>query len=361
MPLGWAIIGDCCLGKFPRPSVIVANKTHILASGQGTTFSTCPTHLKVTETLYNPNVEVTHSQDTIFLRTSEDDQPGLLVEDREFLQIMDKHCYRDEDGHWTAPLPFRKNRSSLPNNRNQAVRRMRSLISSFKKKKHQTRSCYHIHGVSSKKGHAEKAPTLEGEGLWYLPTFVVYHLRKPTQIRMVFDASASFAGKSLNSILLPGPNLTNSLLGILLRFRKKRVAVIEQMFHSFRITEDHRNCVRFIWFEDNDPPKPLTGYRMCVHLFGNSPSPVVATYLLQKRVSDDSCDIDIQEFVTKNFYVDDSLALFPLKGEAMDVLLRTHAKLMEEGQLRFHKFASNSQLVVNVLSILRDGQYSSHV
>ena len=38
---------------------------------------------------------------------------------------------------------------------------------------------------------------------------------------------------SLNKVLLPGPDLMNSLLGVLIRFRRERVGImcdLEQMF-----------------------------------------------------------------------------------------------------------------------------------
>jgi hypothetical protein len=60
----------------------------------------------------------------------------------------------------------------------------------------------------------------------------------------------------------------NSLLGILLRFRKEAFAItvdIEQMFHNFRVTEDHRRFLRFLWHEHNDIQKPLIDYQMAVH------------------------------------------------------------------------------------------------
>lgn len=70
-----------------------------------------------------------------------------------------------------------------------------------------------------------------------------------------------------------------------MRFRKEQVAVtadIEQMFYSFVVREDHRDFLRFLWYRDNNPSKDVVEYRMRVHVFGNSPSPTVATYCLRR-------------------------------------------------------------------------------
>lgn len=113
-------------------------------------------------------------------------------------------------------------------------------------------------------GHAEIAPPLTGkEECWYLPFFGVYHPRKPDQIRVVFDSSARFEGVSLNDVLLTGPNLNNSLLGVLMRLREEKVAVtadIKQMFHCFEVREDHRNFLRFLWHQNNDMEQPIVEY-----------------------------------------------------------------------------------------------------
>ena len=87
--------------------------------------------------------------------------------------------------------------------------------------------------------------------VWYLPHFGVYHPKKPDQIRVVFDSSAEFQGVSLNKELLPGPDLMNSLVGVLIRFRKENIAVIcdiEQMCHAFHVNVEHQNFLRFLWF-----------------------------------------------------------------------------------------------------------------
>ena len=94
-----------------------------------------------------------------------------------------------------------------------------------------------------KRGAAEIAPKdIPGE-CWYLPLFGVYHPRKPDQIRGVFDSPAIFEGVSLNSLLMSGPDLTNNLVGVLMRFRINAVAItsdVEQMFYQFRVTENHK-------------------------------------------------------------------------------------------------------------------------
>ncbi|KAK3735290.1 hypothetical protein QZH41_010583, partial [Actinostola sp. cb2023] len=137
-------------------------------------------------------------------------------------------------------------------------------------------------------GHAEVVPLDEVATTkpgWYLPHFGVYNPQKPNKVRIVYEAAAECGEVSLNSLLLPGPDLTNSLIGILLRFRESPVAFmadVEQMFYSFSVQENHRNYLKFLWYQDNNPGKDILEYRMKVHIFGSTSSPAVATYGLRK-------------------------------------------------------------------------------
>ena len=79
---------------------------------------------------------------------------------------------------------------------------------------------------------------------------------------------------------------------------------------------------------------------MCVHVFGNSPSPAVATYGLRRMVPDS--DPDVIKFVNKDFYVDDALTYLPSVKEAVDLLKQTQTDL-QTADLKLHKVASNSQ------------------
>jgi hypothetical protein len=60
-------------------------------------------------------------------RTKDDQKIGLSTEDREFLDLMDESLTKDDSGDWIAPLPFRKKRPPLPNNREQVLKRAENL------------------------------------------------------------------------------------------------------------------------------------------------------------------------------------------------------------------------------------------
>jgi hypothetical protein len=199
-------------------------------------------------------------------------------------------------------------------------------------------------------GHAEVAtPVKEDKEVWYIPIFGVYHLQKKDQIRVVFDSSAEQDGLFLNKVLLSGPDLTNSLLGVLLRFRQSPIAIIadiQKIFYTFFVRKEHRNYLHFFWYSDNNPEKELTEYRMCVHVFSNSSSPAAATGALRKTM----CEIeetyvqDVREFVEKGFYVDDGLASVLVECVLMN---RTQAGPSSGGNLRLHTLASNSDEILN--------------
>ena len=131
-------------------------------------------------------------------------------------------------------------------------------------------------------GYCEAVDDSGPEGkLWYLPHHGVYHPEKPGKIRVVFDCSAKFNGVSLNTNLLPGPNITNSLIGVLLRFRREKIAIqadIKSMFHQVRIPAEDRDLLRFLWWKNGNLDEDLKEYRMTVYPFGTVSSPSCANF-----------------------------------------------------------------------------------
>ncbi|CAC5401470.1 unnamed protein product [Mytilus coruscus] len=120
LPLGWVVIGEVCLGKVHAPSVINVRKTHVLNDGRHTTFPLCDLNIKVNDV-----------EDHIFVRTPADNKLGLSVQDRQFLELMQRHFRKDENGLWSAPLPFIQPKPQMPNNRYQAWKRAQILESSL--------------------------------------------------------------------------------------------------------------------------------------------------------------------------------------------------------------------------------------
>lgn len=144
--------------------------------------------------------------------------------------------------------------------------------------------------------------------------------------------------------------MNNTLLGVLLRFCREPIAItsdVEQMFYCFVIREDHRDYLRYLWYEDNDINKNIAEYRMKVHVFGNSPSPAVAIYCMRRaaQVGELEHGSDARQFVERQFYVDDGLTSVATPEEAIDLLTRTR-KLLAESNLQLHKVASNSNQVM---------------
>lgn len=81
----------------------------------------------------------------------------------------------------------------------------------------------------------------------------------------------------------------NLLCGVLCRFRKERIAFvcdIEQMFYQFNVNVEHRNYLRFLWWNEGDLEKDPTVYRMTVYLFGAVSSPACANFALKQAATD---------------------------------------------------------------------------
>ena len=93
------------------------------------------------------------------------------------------------------------------------------------------------------KGYAEKVDGADDgiPGLtWYIAHHCIINPNKPGKLRFVYDCAAEYENTTLNKEVLQGPDLTNKLIGGLLRFRKHKMALmsnIEAMFHQVRVTD----------------------------------------------------------------------------------------------------------------------------
>ena len=267
---------------------------------------------------------------------------------------MEEGIRQTADGHYEMPVPFRGNTPKLPNNKTLALRRLVKLKTRMENDTNYRQDYIAFMQDIIERGYAEKAPHEQRHNddgkLWYIPHHGVYHPQKPGKIRIVFDCSTNFMGHSLNKYLLQGPDLTNSLVGVLCRFRQEAIAFmcdLEAMFHQFKVAEEDRDYLRFYWWENGDTTRNPVQYRMTVHLFGAASSPGCSNFGLKKAATDNEGKFgsDAANFIRNNVYVDDGLKSVASVSEAT-LLIEDTKSIFARGGMRLHKFISNSKEVI---------------
>lgn len=301
--------------------------------------------------------EMVNPDDVIKILESDFNERGqeettFSQEDLNFLAKLKEGIRQKQDGHFEMPLPFKQDKPSLPNNKSCAVQRLMSLK---RKLRRDQQYCTDYLGFMEDiiaRGHAEKVPEdeVDNQPVWYIPHHGIYHPQKPGKIRVVFDCSARFQETSLNDQLLTGPELTNTLVGVLCRFRKGPIAImcdVEKMFHQFHVRPEHQDYLRFLWWENGDLESPPSIFRMKVHLFGAASSPGCANFGLKHLATQgqDKFNSSTVKFIRRNFYVDDGLVCATSEAEAIQ-LIKEARDLCSTGKLRLHKFISNSKEVL---------------
>ncbi|XP_052386018.1 uncharacterized protein LOC127933238 [Carassius gibelio] len=280
------------------------------------------------------------------------DDVNISQDDLKFLAKIRKGIRHKEDGHFEMPLPFKSERPNLPDNKACAIHRLKCSGKKLKRNKQYYMDYKKFMDEIIALGDAERVPEqdIDKRPAWYIPHHGVYHPQKPGKIRVVFDASAKFRDTSLNDHLLTGPELTNTLLGVLYRFRRGPVAFmcdIESLFHQFHVNACDQD---YLWWENRDLETPFTVYRMKVHLFGAASSPGCANYGLKHLAAEGegSFDEETIKFIKTNFYVDDGLGSVDTEEQAIQ-LVNEARKLCRMCNLRLHKFISNSTQVLALL------------
>ena len=106
---------------------------------------------------------------------------------------------------------------------------------------------------------------------------------KSTPVRIIFNSSANYKGHVLNDYWAKGPDMINSLLGILLRENETAVVGdIRKMYHSISITLKDQHCHRFLRRDMPAEEDPKT-YCMKAVDMGDRPSATIDTVALKKN------------------------------------------------------------------------------
>ena len=149
---------------------------------------------------------------------------------------------------------------------------------------------------------------------------------------------------------MSGPDLTNQIVGTLVKFREDYVAImadIEAMFYQVFVANRHRSLLSFLWWENLDIKEQPQRCHMNVHVFGGTTSPSFSNHALRRTARDNEVkyDPEVAGTLKCNFYVDGLLK--SVKHEEIAVTLMKDVKaLCAEGGLHLTKFVSNSKHVL---------------
>ena len=287
----------------------------------------------------------------------------MSQEDKKALKMLNESKAL-EDGRYKFCLPWKDESTSLPYNRSMAEHRLKLLERKFERNinyaqlyKEQLQD-YIAKGYASPANPSHVQPGRE----WFIPHHGVVNPKKPGKVRVVFDAAARFRGVSLNDSLLQGPDLVNSLVGVLMRFRQYPVAIIsdiEAMFHQVAVKETDRGALRFLWFRNGDPAQGVEAYQMNRFIFGAKPSPCAAAFALQSAAQDfkSQYPLEVSQTILRNFYVDDMLKSVRTVEEAVSLSVDLRKLLLRRG-FNLTKWSSNK---VSVLNSIPEGERAADV
>ena len=275
------------------------------------------------------------------------DHKSWSVEDHKVMDLWNRTC-KVVDGHYELPIPWKEN-AYVPNNYSMANSRLKSTKKSLERRGLYER--YHQELMKlMQNNHAEPVPQqalLPAARVWYLPHQAVLSEKKPGKLRVVFDCAAKFCGESLNDKCMQGPNLTNKLLNVLLRFREHSWAFIgdiQAMYYQVVIPVEDRDALRFLWF---DEAGEIVQYRMTRHVFGGIWCASSSTFALRQVLKDISnVDPLVVNLVNRSFYVDDCLQSHHNK-ETLMKLLRDSVEILASRGFCLTKLVVNDPLLLN--------------
>ncbi|XP_066916601.1 uncharacterized protein [Clytia hemisphaerica] len=218
------------------------------------------------------------------------------------------------DNRMEVDLLWKEDHPTMPFNRDYAMQRLNSLEKRLAKDTTLARMYDTAIREFIDLGHARILTDSEvksrSDVTNYIPHHGVTHPNKPGKVRVVFDAAAKFKGTSLNDKLLAGPDLLNSLVAVLHRFRAGRFAAsadIEKMFNQVKVSPKDSDTLRFLY--RFDPGGEVKDCILLFHVFGKKDSPCIANFAL--RSCAEETDIEsIRDEILRNFYVDDYLGSF---------------------------------------------------
>ncbi|CAK1596115.1 unnamed protein product [Parnassius mnemosyne] len=267
-------------------------------------------------------------------------------------EILNSSTRQLEDGHIETALLWKKKNIEMPGNYETAINRLVSIEKKLDRNEELKQKYNEEMNSLIQKGYAEIAPKNSTPGkTWYLPHFDVHNPMKPEKFRIVHDAAAKTKGMALNDFLLTGPDLLQSLPGVMMRFRRHNVAVsadIAEMFMQIKVRPEDRDALRYLWRGDRRNEAPQQ-YRMTSIIFGAASSPCTAIFAKNwnaKRYIKKYPEA--VEAIIQNHYMDDYPDSFQSLEDAMRISKEVR-DIHKNAHFTLRKWVSNAPEIVKEL------------
>ena len=237
-----------------------------------------------------------------------------IKEHKEMKQINDGLEYNANFKKWICRYPWIRDPYNLPNNFSSALAKLKS-----------TERRLRTMGTDYVKNYSNQFTDMIERGvlikidmsifsnytgpIHYLPH---HEIHKPsslsTPLRIVFNPSASFAGHVLNDYYAKGPDVLNSMLGVLLRFRLGKIGIlgdIKKMYNSIGLSVMDQHTHRCLW-RDMIVDKEPDHYVLTCVTFGDRPAGAIAVIALRKTAEMFKSQYpNASRIITDDSYVDD--------------------------------------------------------
>lgn len=252
------------------------------------------------------------------------------------------------DGRLFVSLPFKPNAPKLGNSLQQALRRFSSLEQKFIRNPDLNTKYTEFMTEYEDLGHMEEINASHihrpDEMVFYLPHHPVFKdSSSTTKMRVVFDASAkSQSGVSLNDNLMVGPTIQQTLIEILLRFRKHRYIItadVEKMFRQVYVHRRDCDFQRTVWRPNANVP--IKHYRLLTVTYGTASASFLATKALN-RISEQFGNQfpNAAKVLNRDFYMDD-LMTGAMSLEQAQTIQREMIEMLALAGFHLRKWSAN--------------------
>ena len=114
--------------------------------------------------------------------------------------------------------------------------------------------------------------------------------------------------------MLNGPDLTNQIVGVIMRFLQEPAFImgdIEAMFHQVLVPEKifQKSLLRFLWWKDHNISGKAADFEIGVHAFGSVSFPSCSHYAFKQTVFDNETKYlpQLADILKRNLYVNNLL------------------------------------------------------